>query len=124
MGESRGGSHLNKSKISSAGAGLVSPRALSHTGAPKETWQEVPSGGLEEVPFGFFTGVLTVVLTGVFGGVLGTATEDRGTGDMRRHSFGSGPSASLDGNSGGRERQPDIQKSRLRTPIVSNILKA
>lgn len=89
MGDSRGGSHLNKSNISSAGDRLLSPRAVNRIGL----LMEVPSEVLAKVPLGVFTGVLTVVLAGVFGGVLDIALGDASTGDMRRHSLGNGTSA-------------------------------
>lgn len=88
MGESRGGSHLNKSNISSAGDGLLSLRAVSC----REVLIEVPSGVLVELPLGVFRGVLTVGLAGVLRGVLGTAVGDTGTGDMQRCSLGTATS--------------------------------
>lgn len=90
MGESRGGSHLNKSNISSAGDGLLSLRAVSCRGV----LIEVPSGVLAEVSLGVFKGVSL----GVF----------KGTGDIRRRSLGTGTSARLGGNSGGREHHPGV----------------
>lgn len=104
MGESRGGSHLNKSNISSAGDGLLSLRAVSCRGV----LIEVPSGVLAEVSLGVFKGVLTVVLTGVLRRVEGTAVGIKGTGDIRRRSLGTGTSARLGGNSGGREHHPGV----------------